>query len=142
MKVEPFLVASTVNVIIAQRLIRKICDICKMTYSIRRQDLSAHIHSDVLEKHFDGSGDLSLYKGKGCKVCRNTGYVGRIGIFEVLEVTQEIRALIATKSDSDTIARRAVSEGMTTMLDDGLEKVKRGSTTIEEIIRVTKAESI
>ena len=142
MKVEPFLVASTVNVIIAQRLIRKICDICKMTHSMPRQDLSAHINADILEKHFSGSGDLTLYKGKGCKVCRNTGYVGRIGIFEVLEVTQEIRALIATKSDSDTIARQAVSEGMTTMLDDGLEKVKHGSTTIEEIIRVTKAESI
>lgn len=142
MKVEPFLVASTVNVIIAQRLIRKICDICKMTHSMSKQDLSAHIHAEVLEKHFGGSGDLTLYKGKGCKVCRNTGYVGRIGIFEVLEVTQEIRALIATKSDSDTIARQAVSEGMTTMLDDGLEKVKHGITTIEEIIRVTKAESI
>ncbi|MBI4062360.1 type II/IV secretion system protein [Candidatus Gottesmanbacteria bacterium] len=142
MKVEPFLVASTVNVIIAQRLIRKICDICKMTHSMPRKDLAAHIHADMLGKYFGGSGDLTLYKGKGCKVCRNTGYAGRIGIFEVLEVTQEIRTLIANKSDSDTIEDQAVKQGMTTMLDDGLEKVKRGTTTIEEIIRVTKAESL
>ncbi len=140
MKVEPFLVASTVNIIVAQRLVRKICDSCKTGQSITRGELVKHIPEDVVTRHFGGEATFSVYKGKGCKICHFTGYSGRLGVFEVLEVTKEIRKLIAEKNDSDVIGAAAFKEGMSTMLDDGLDKVVKGYTTVEEVIRVTKVE--
>ena len=83
-----------------------------------------------------------MYKGNGCKVCHDTGYSGRLGVFEVLEVTKDMRKLIAKNADSDEINSLAVSEGMNSMLDDGLQKVLKGMTTIEEVLRVTKVESL
>ena len=142
MKVEPFLVASTVSVIIAQRLIRKICDMCKASYDIKRSDLVKNLPEEILKKHFADKEIIRGYQGKGCKICHQTGYSGRLGIFEVLEVTKDIRTLIAEKNDSDVINKKAIEEGMTTMLDDGLEKVLKGVTTIEEVLRVTKVESL
>ena len=142
MKVEPFLVASTVNVIIAQRLIRKICDMCKASYDIKRSDLVKNLPEEILKRHFADKEIIRGYQGKGCKICHQTGYSGRLGIFEVLEVTKDIRTLIAEKNDSDVINKKAIEEGMTTMLDDGLEKVLKGVTTIEEVLRVTKVESL
>ncbi len=142
MKVEPFLVASTVNVIIGQRLIRKICEMCKVSYDILRTDLTKNLPSTLITKHFGEKENIRLYRGKGCKICHSTGYTGRVGLFEVLEVTKEIRNLITAKNDSDQIAKRAIEEGMTTMLNDGLNKVSRGVTTLEEVLRVTKVESL
>ena len=142
MKVEPFLVASTVNVIIAQRLIRKICDMCKMSYQVLRSDLAKNLPAAVITKHFGDAEGVRLFRGKGCKICHATGYSGRLGLFEVLEVTKDIKALIAAKSDSDVIAKKAVEEGMTTMLNDGMNKIVKGLTTIEEVLRVTKVESL
>ena len=142
MKVEPFLVASTVNIIIAQRLVRKICDMCKTTQTITQMELTKHLPADIVKKHFSDQNELALYKGKGCKICHNTGYTGRIGVFEVLEVSKEIRRLITERSDSDVINKAAIDEGMTTMLDDGLDKVQKGMTTVEEVVRVTKVESL
>ncbi len=142
MKVEPFLVASTVNIIIAQRLVRKICDMCKTTDEMTIDELKKHLPEDAIKKHFGDGTKLTLYKGKGCKICHNTGYNGRLGAFEVLEVTKAIRQLITERSDSDVINQKAIEEGMTTMLDDGLDKVSRGLTTIEEVVRVTKVESL
>ena len=141
MHVEPFLVASTVNVIIAQRLVRKICDMCKITREITEEELIKNLPKDSVIKHFGNRKNVLVYQGKGCKVCRLTGYAGRIGLFEVLEVTKGIRELIIKRSDSDVIAQKAIQEGMTTMLDDGIEKVVRGVTTIEEVLRVTKIQS-
>lgn len=142
MKIEPFLVASTVNVIIAQRLVRKICEACKEDTKIKKDYLLKNLDEELLKKHFGQEEEISLFKGVGCKTCRNTGYKGRIGIFEVIEVSEGVRKLIAEKNDSDVIAKQAVLEGMTTMLEDGLDKAKKGMTTIEEVIRVTKVESI
>lgn len=142
MKVEPFLVASTVNIIIAQRLLRKICDTCKMPVTMTRNELIKHIPEKIIQKHLGAIPQLTFYEGKGCKVCHQTGYSGRLGIFEVLEVTKEIRKLIAEKSDSDVINVQAVSEGMNTMLDDGIEKVMKGLTSIQEVMRVTKVENL
>ncbi len=142
MKVEPFLVASTVNIIIAQRLVRKICDMCKTTDDMTIDELKKRLPGGVIQKHFGGDTALTLYKGKGCKICHNTGYSGRLGVFEVLEVTKTIRQLITERSDSDVINEKAIEEGMTTMLDDGLDKVHKGLTTIEEVVRVTKVESL
>lgn len=142
MKVEPFLVASTVNVIVAQRLVRKICDNCKRPVILKKEDIIKNIPEDALHKHFSAQEDITVYQGAGCKVCHNTGYNGRIGIFEVIEMTPRLKKLITDKSDSDVIAREAISEGMTTMLDDGLEKTKQGLTTFSEVLRVTKVESL
>ena len=142
MKVEPFLVASTVNIIIAQRLVRKICDMCKVSYDIFRSDLIKNLPETVITKHFGETENIHLYRGKGCKICHSTGYAGRLGIFEVLEVTKAIRDLITSKNDSDVIEKKAIEEGMTTMLDDGLNKVAGGITTLEEVLRVTKVESL
>ena len=142
MKVEPFLVASTVNVIIAQRLIRKICDMCKMSVDINKQELSKYIPEVKLVKHFGTKEQLRIFYGKGCKICHNTGYSGRIGVFEVLEVSEAIRKLIIAKADTNIIAKQAVSEGMTTMFDDGMEKIKIGISSIQELLRVTKFDTL
>lgn len=141
MEVEPFLVASTVNVIIAQRLVRQICEMCKSSYGVSIDDIVKNVPMEVVRRHFDKK-TVTLYQGKGCKVCHNTGYTGRIGVFEVLEITPEIKKLIVQKADSDIIVAEAVKSGMSTMLDDGLDKCVKGLTTIEEVLRVTKVESL
>lgn len=144
MKVEPFLVASTVNVVIAQRLVRRICDNCRISFVTTEAELLKHLPQEVLAKHYVFAGEkkeLRIYRGQGCKLCHFTGYVGRVGIFEILEISSSIRTLITGKNDSDVIFKKAVEEGMTTMLDDGLQKVAKGQTTIEEVLRVTKVES-
>jgi len=141
MKVEPFLVASTVNVIIAQRLVRKICESCKEKVAFKYDDIVKHASKDLVNKYLGKKPDVEVYQGKGCRICRQTGYSGRLGLFEVLEVTKNIRKLVSTKVDADIIETAAKEEGMRTMLEDGLEKVAKGLTTIEEILRVTKVES-
>lgn len=142
MDVEPFLIASTVNVIFGQRLVRKICDVCRAAIPISREELSKNISPEMIQKHFGKEPKIQVFKGAGCKVCHGTGYAGRVGVFEVLEVTKNIRTLITTKSDADVIAQAAIEEGMTTMLDDGLDKVRKGFTTLEEVLRVTKVETL
>lgn len=142
MDVEPFLIASTVNIIIAQRLVRKICEMCNSSFSVTRQDLTNKVPHSILNKLFVGKKEIRIFHGKGCKICHNTGYAGRIAIFEVLEVTREIRKLITERNDSDVIEKTAIKEGMQTMLEDGLEKIIRGITTLEEVLRVTKTETI
>ncbi len=142
MNIEPFLVASTVNIIIGQRLVRKICDMCKTSYNLSGADLGKNIGAAIIKKNFGDKKEFRFYKGSGCHLCHNTGYAGRIGLFEVLEVTKAVRELIIQKADSDKIVARAIEDGMKTMLDDGLIKVGKGLTTIEEVMRVTKVESL
>lgn len=133
MGAENFLLASTVNAIAAQRLVRKICSSCVVKYD----------PPDVVIKKLSKDLGVSLsaqkfYKGKGCVQCNNKGYTGRIGIFEVLDVTDKIKELIIQKVTSDEIQKAAIAEGMVTMLQDGLDKVSSGLTTIEEVIRVVR----
>ncbi|MEN9328478.1 MAG: hypothetical protein RI947_1286 [Candidatus Parcubacteria bacterium] len=142
MKVEPFLVASTVNVIIGQRLVRQICDMCKTSIMVSNEELKKNLPEPMIKKYFGNKTEVRIYKGQGCKICHLTGYSGRIGVFEVLEVTKEIKNMISEKVDSDVIAKKAMELGMSSMLDDGLEKVLQGKTTIEEVLRVTKVESL
>lgn len=142
MGVEPFLVASTVNIIIAQRLVRKICQMCKVPYKISVSELIKNLPKETITKHFGTKMEIEFFRGQGCKICHSTGYSGRIGIFEVLEVTKDIRQLIDEKADSDVIEQKAIEEGMITMLEDGLDKATRGITTIEEVLRVTKVELV
>lgn len=138
MQIEPFLVASTVNVIIAQRLVRKICESCRVSETLDTEKLKKYFSDPVIAKYFTPDKVSRIYKGKGCEVCHNTGYVGRIGIFEVLEVSEAIKELINAKASANTIESKAIAEGMTTIFENGIQKVYRGITTIEEVMRVTK----
>jgi type IV pilus assembly protein PilB len=145
MDIEPFLVASSVNVIVAQRLVRQICERCRMSYYLSEEELALvradHAFAAALGK-VAGKEDISkvnFYKGAGCKVCGQTGYTGRTGIFEVLEITSEIRPLITEKASADVIERKAKELGMSSMLEDGLAKVLEGITTVAEVMRVTKS---
>ena len=139
MKVEPFLVASSVNMIVAQRLVRKICTSCRVSKIINLGDLITEFPEQEVVQHLEKEAEgMRVYYGKGCGVCRHTGYVGRIGIFEVMPVTEEIRKAIVEKSDAEKIKKIAVAEGMQTMLENGLDKVKLGLTTVDELLRVIK----
>lgn len=142
MGVEPFLVASTINIIIAQRLIRKICDACKTKLTINQSSIVNIIPMEMKLRHFGNADEITIFKGQGCKVCHFTGYLGRIGVFEILEMTDTIKKLITEKNDSGIIMKAAIAGGMTTMLDDGLNKIVKGLTTFEEVLRVTKIEGI
>jgi len=134
---EPFLAASTLNLIIAQRLVRRICLSCIESYKP-----SPEIQKLITAQF--GSGNVKvtvpslLYKGKGCKVCGYRGYKGRIGIFECLSISKEINKLILERADSSAIRAQAIKDGMTTMAQDGLRKVEAGLTTIEEVLRVIR----
>jgi type IV pilus assembly protein PilB len=138
MKIQPFLVSSTVNIAIAQRLLRKICQKCIYSYEVTPAELQKTVNQSVVEQLSQGKPKILLYKGKGCPVCHNSGYSGRIGVFEVLEMSNDIRELILKNADSDQIKTKAIEAGMTTMFEDALAKVRRGVTTVEEMLRVIK----
>jgi len=133
MGAEGFLVASTLNLIIAQRLVRKICTSCIEPY-----EPSSEIRK-YLEKTIPDSTQLTkFYRGKGCQECNFKGYKGRIGIYEVLEITDTIRNLIIKRVPADEINKQALLEGMNSLLTDGINKASGGATTIEEVLRVVR----
>lgn len=144
MGIEPFLLSSTLKLIIAQRLVRKICPKCRSSYKVGKEEIAAiernHELIDVFEKR--GVSDynaLRLYKGMGCSICAETGFSGRIGIFELLVVDDAIRELIIKEVPSVDIRHRARKNGMATMLEDGIDKVEQGTTTLNEVLRVTES---
>ncbi|MEA2249196.1 MAG: type pilus assembly protein PilB [Solirubrobacteraceae bacterium] len=133
MGVEPFLVASAIDCVVAQRLARTLCQHCK-----RRTIVSA----DALRAHgFNSTYDLEAYEPAGCGRCGGSGYKGRLGLYEVMAVTEEIRSLAIERASSDRIAEVAARNGMRSLRDDGLEKVRQGRTSMAEIARVTSARS-
>lgn len=141
MHIEPFLIASTVNAIVAERLIRKIHPACRVSEEKPASEILKYIDEDLFEKVFGaGSPDrqIRLYRGKGCATCHHTGYEGRIGIFEILTFDDRIREAIIAQKDADTIERLAITAGMRTMLEDGLLKVSQGIATLDEVLRATK----
>lgn len=140
MDVEPFLVASTVTLIIAQRLVRKICQQCRVSFEVKvsESEILTEFPPDLIKKQFGEKEIIRVYQGKGCPVCHQTGYLGRIGIFEVLLMDDEIRNAIVAKKDAATIKKIAVKNGMKTMTEDGLAKVKTGLTTLEELLQAIK----
>ena len=139
MGIEPFLVASSVNIIISQRLVRKICTKCRESCEIKKDEVKRlKLSEDLIKKLFGGKEKIRVYHGRGCESCAGTGYSGRIGIFEVLETKDNIRKLIMEKANVGQIEKQAVKNGMITVLEDGIEKVLLGITTIEEVIRVTR----
>lgn len=139
MGLEPFLVASSVNLIVAQRLVRKVCTACRVSKEVTLTELASELPKDMIKKYLEKSDKgIRVYSGKGCDVCRHSGYVGRIGIFEVMTMSEPLRKAIMDKKDAEEIKKIAVNEGMQTMLENGLGKVKLGLTTVEELIRVIK----
>lgn len=132
---ESFLLASTINAIMAQRIVRKICSTCKTAYTPPPQFIE-EIKKE-LGPYFPNK-PVQLYKGKGCQECGNEGYLGRVGIFEVLPVSQKIASMILGKPDSTEIEKEAISEGMITMKQDGYMKALNGVTTVEEVLRVAQ----
>ena len=134
---ERFLLASTMTAILGQRIVRTICPHCKTAYAPLPQIVSEM--KSVLGNLFPATnGELKLFKGKGCEECGDSGYVGRIGIFETLPVSDQIIKLVLTSADSSTIEKEAISEGMITMKQDGYLKVLQGLTTVEEVLRVAQ----
>lgn len=134
MQVEPFLVASSLMAVLAQRLVRTICSECKEEYAPRAEELH--------ELGLDLKTTPKLWRGKGCPTCQNTGYLGRQGIFELMLVEENIRQLILQNADSATIKNKAREQGMVTLREDGAHKVKMGITTLEEVTRVTREENL
>lgn len=133
---EPFLIVSVLNAVGAQRITRKICNSCKASYTPPPgvdQDIK-----QVLGKLVRPDREITLYHGKGCKECNNTGYLGRIGIFEMITVTPAIAKLILERATAESIEQQAVSEGMITMKQDGYLKALEGVTSIEEVLRVAQ----
>ena len=131
MGVEPFLIASTVDIAIGQRLIRKLCTTCREVKSFTPIEFAALQRSLSMVTPTD-----KFYYGKGCPECDGTGYKGRMAIYEVLQVSPKVREAISARANSDEIENIAIAEGMTTMLQDGIAKAKAGLTSIEEILRV------
>ena len=151
MGVPPFLVAYTANIIVAQRLVRKICEFCKKEFPLDKvasQELGKvfdvkkllplfreHAKLTAKEKDLDR---LAFYQGEGCRRCGQTGFKGRVGIYEVLEITEELTKMINQRETALAIKEYGRGHGMLTMLEDGLVKAKLGTTTISEVLRVTK----
>ncbi len=137
MGVEPFLLSSSLNLIISQRLLRRVCESCRYSYQEKIKDLSVLVPK---AKHYFDGATVTLYKGKGCSSCGGTGYKGRIALYEMLRVTSDIKEAILQHSTAAQIWSLAKSHGARSMFDDGIEKVKVGITTIEELLRVVVPE--
>src|SRR5262244_2640720 len=131
MGIEPFLVATSVNLIQAQRLVRRICKECKVEH---------HSPDEALvDVGFPASElkDIKTFKGAGCSTCNGTGYKGRVGLYEVMEITEELRELILVGASGLELRRKAIEDGMLTLRLSGLEKIRQGMTTLEEVVRET-----
>jgi general secretion pathway protein E len=131
--VEGFLLQSTLRAVIAQRLVRVLCDGCKRMHALTGGDLAADPRYRVL----GFAAGETVYQADGCERCSGTGYRGRAGVFELLEMTDEVRAFVGANADSLAIDRAAIRAGMTTMIDDAVAKCRAGITTVSEVLRVT-----
>jgi type IV pilus assembly protein PilB len=125
MGIEPYLVASAIDCVIAQRLARRLCTSCRRPAEVPAEAAGV-----------GGGGTVPVFEPAGCSRCRSTGYKGRVGLFEVMTVSEAIRSLIVRRAPADEITALAVSEGMRTLRDDGLAKVRRGETSLAEVARV------
>lgn len=134
MGIEPFLISSSVILILAQRLVRKICPECKTSITLPEQ---AFIDLGVKPEEFR---DIPLYKGTGCKHCSNTGFKGRIAIYEVMPVNENVKELILKGASSTDLKKEAIKSGLSTLRKSALNKMKQGLTTVEEVLRITSAD--
>jgi type II secretion system protein E len=131
MGIEPYLVTSSIEGIMAQRLVRKVCPECKEEVPLKNQEIKEFAQHNGFQK---------AWKGRGCEACRNTGYKGRIGVFELLMVDDTIREMVMNRVSASKIKHYALENGMKTLRDDGIAKAHRGLTTLDEVVRVTKEE--
>ncbi len=139
MKIEPFLIASSVNVIVAQRLVRRICGNCIQSAEVEVKRLKKALAPELFQKYFGAATDKArVFQGKGCNLCHKSGYVGRIGIFEVMKMTPKLRELVMARANAGEIQAAAQVEGMTTMIEDGVRKIIEGVTTVDEVLRVVR----
>jgi type IV pilus assembly protein PilB len=136
MGVEPFLVASSVNLILAQRLVRKVCTACKTPIT-----LSDEVLHELQLAPEDAAG-ATFFEGRGCVECNNTGYRGRQGVYEVMPLSSSIRDLVLERASANEIKRMAIEQGMLTLRRDALQKLKRGLTTVEEVLKETAADQL
>lgn len=135
MGIEPFLLASTLELIVAQRLVRRICMHCRHSIAVPQAELEKKFkQADV----FFSEKTVTLYEGKGCDTCNHTGFIGRIGIFEFITVTPEVKSLILSNPASNQVWELARKNGARSMFEDGIDKVKNGTTTIDELLRVAE----
>ncbi|HAR62530.1 MAG: type II secretion system protein GspE [Candidatus Margulisiibacteriota bacterium] len=134
MGMKPFLIASSVLGVLAQRLVRVICPSCKKLVTLTSADQVKY--KDILAELTALYGEVKIYEGKGCKYCGGRGYKGRLGIFEYLEIDEELQSLIVNNATVDELRKLARKKGMRTMKEDGLEKIHKGITTMEEVLRV------
>jgi type II secretory ATPase GspE/PulE/Tfp pilus assembly ATPase PilB-like protein len=133
MGIESFLVASCIKGVLAQRLARTLCPECKEEYKIWEKELYQNLglnSSDAADK------EVSICKAKGCKRCMHTGFKGRLGIFELMQMTAKLNALTLGKASADEIRKAAYESGMVALRQDGLRKILQGLTTVEEVLRV------
>ncbi|MEK7183081.1 MAG: GspE/PulE family protein [Patescibacteria group bacterium] len=135
MQVEPFLISSTLICAVAQRLMRRVCDKCVGKKTLAKAEIEGKINPALLELLFEKGTSIEVAEAKGCEKCGNTGYRGRVGIYEVLENSKAIQEMIVKRADSDTIQAQAIKEGMTTILQDGVRKVLTLQTTLDELLR-------
>jgi type IV pilus assembly protein PilB len=131
MGIEPFLITSAVLLILAQRLVRKVCMECREPIQVNPKLL---VGLGVPRDEMNG---FSVYKGKGCSICSNTGYKGRIGLYEVMPLWDEVKELVLSRASTLEIKKEAIRLGMKTLRMAGITKIKEGMTTIEEILRTT-----
>lgn len=139
MGAELFLLSTTINVIVAQRLVRRVCSTCVESYPADEK-INAVIKDELVargELHITHLPE-TLYRGKGCDVCSNTGYLGQMGIYEIFPVSDVIRQMILNGDDASKLRAQAIKDGMTTMFEDGLQKVEFGATTVDEVLRVAR----
>jgi type II secretory ATPase GspE/PulE/Tfp pilus assembly ATPase PilB-like protein len=134
MGVEPYLVASSLEAVLAQRLVRLVCSSCKQQYR--------PAEPESLEAAFGPEVPPELYRGRGCRECRGTGYRERTGVFELMPVWEEVRRLILRRASAGDIRAQALREGMLSLRQDGWRHVLAGRTTVEEVLRVTKDERL
>ena len=139
MGIEPFLITTTLNLVITQRLVRKICPKCIESYEFSFPELVLLFGEELASKLPRTKKDrIRLFRGRGCSLCQKTGYLGRIGIFEVLEIKEQIQKLIMKKANASQIRAEAQKLGMRMMIEDGLKKMERGIITLEELLRATQ----
>ena len=138
MKIEPFLIASSVLIVAAQRLCRKICTHCREK-AVIPEEVFKRLEIDP-DKFFEGQKEKNFYKGKGCAYCSKTGYFGRMGVLEILCVDDEIRDLIMKRASAHLVKECAVKKGMRTLREDAVRKCCQGLTTLDEVLRVTTEE--
>lgn len=133
MGVEPFLIASSLEGVIAQRLVRTICENCKTEY------IPSDAEIEEIKKHYKKPVEIKhLYKGEGCQECLGTGYKGRMAIYEIMEVDEDLRTTISKNPETTVLKQKAIDKGMKTLIEDGISKVLQGKTTLEEVLQVAQ----